>query len=276
MKINILMVVYNSMISDTALVNSALTTGLTSMYRIIADNSTDLLIKSRNQAECERLGICYVDMKGNVGLSKAYNRVISQLSKEETDVLIIFDQDTIVGTEYFDAIIKSLEEYPDISIHVPIVRNATKIMSPRKFSGTKIISWDGSINEVQSNLACINSGSAIKLSVFRDIGRFDENLFLDMVDYDFYKNVSRNNLSIKVVDVTLQQQFSGDTYSTLASDLTRFSIYSKDYSYFAKKNGIRILQTRIVLLKRALKLSAHYHTIAFLKVLENLELRRKT
>ncbi len=272
MKINVLSVVYNSLVRDTSFINSAIEAGLSPSDLIIADNSTDSLLKSTNQLECRQLGIRYVDMNGNRGLSQAYNKVIDLLNQdEESDILVILDQDTKVTSKYFMAISNSFEYHPEISIHVPIIRNATIIMSPRKFSGNKIVQWNGKINEIQSSLACINSGSAIKLSVFKEIGGFDEHLFLDLVDYDFYRRVSRKMLLIKVVDVTLQQQFSGDTYSTYESDLKRYSIYSKDYSYYAKNNEIPIWVARVTLFKRALKLSVHYRTKAFLKVLKNLE-----
>ena len=63
---------------------------------LIVDNSE---IKNFNQLECEKEGIRYICMHGNKGLSKAYNVAIE--NSLQSEVVILFDDDTEVPEEYF-------------------------------------------------------------------------------------------------------------------------------------------------------------------------------
>ena len=75
---------------------------------IIADNSTQEEIKKANKLQCEKYQWKYKDMKGNKGLSVAYNCIIGELPRfSELDCIIWLDDDTNITKEYFRALKES-------------------------------------------------------------------------------------------------------------------------------------------------------------------------
>ena len=64
---------------------------------IVCDNSTGDYGNRQFMAE---IGHRYIDMKGNMGLPKAYNAAIDCINKENS-VVCLFDDDTTVPEDYF-------------------------------------------------------------------------------------------------------------------------------------------------------------------------------
>lgn len=239
-------------------------------HTIFVDNSTDISIKESNigYAQKKSSNFTYIDMKGNKGLSKAYNKAIDVLKLREDDYIIIFDQDTHFCADIFDRYIKYIEENPHIDIVCPVVIDSVGVMSPSLILGMKYTHLS-SIKEIGNkkinDFSFINSGMCIKGAVFSKI-KYDEHLFLDFVDHDFIIKAKTEELEIGICDeIILHQEFSGVTKNSFEQDFTRFQIYAKDSKVFYQKNYKK--DYRFILLKRALKLCFIHKRIVFLKEL---------
>ncbi|MBP3416593.1 MAG: glycosyltransferase [Spirochaetaceae bacterium] len=262
MKFNQTLVIYNKKIEDCFLLR------FNDMY--ICDNSTDDNIKECNvhYASLNYDKFVYIDMQGNMGLAKAYNKAIDVIKPGQDDYIIIFDQDTHFCADIFDRYIKYIEENPHIDIVCPVVIDSVGVMSPSLILGMKYTHLS-SIKEIGNkkinDFSFINSGMCIKGAVFSKI-KYDEHLFLDFVDHDFIIKAKTEELEIGICDeIILHQEFSGVTKNSFEQDFTRFQIYAKDSKVFYQKNYKK--DYRFILLKRALKLCFIHKRIVFLKEL---------
>ncbi|MGM9946515.1 glycosyltransferase [Floccifex sp.] len=226
---------------------------LKNQYVIVCDNSE---MDYKNKEIVQANGHIYLSMKGNKGLSYAYNRALDYIQSmypEMTGRLCLFDDDTILSNDYFK---KMEESHADICL--PIVKDQDTLLSPSMFKNGKSIRLK-SLNQLDvSYISGINSGMCINLSLFQSY-RYNENLFLDYVDHYFLYTMK--DKSIEVVNTTLQQSFSATTNSK-ESDRIRFQIFKKDTKVFYKLIHKNYRKT---LYKRMLRLWIKYRDVSMFK-----------
>ena len=260
----IITVVYNQLIQHT----SILKTDLQNIKLLFADNSTKEEICLKNKNFCNENDFGYLGMNGNKGLSKAYNEAMHVINPSTKDFVVILDQDTEIPIDIIEKYEVFLSKHQTVDIICPIVFDSVGVMSPSiscglKFKHIKSIEY---VN--QKNIAdysFINSGICIKGSVFEKL-KYDENLFLDLVDHDFILSSKKEKFKIAICfDVILNQSFSGVTRNSYAQDYSRFLIYLNDAKYFYKKWFDK--NYKFVLFPRAIKLCLIHKKISFLKLL---------
>ena len=244
---------------------------------ILADNSDDPHIRQENRSAAEEYGAVYLDMQGNRGLPAAYNRAIQE-SESGTDRsrdgwIVTADQDTC----FPDAYVQVLEEtagQTTCDVLAPVVKAGEKFLSPCRRKGSRFVPYTSDISgtgELQ-NAFFINTGLAFRRSVFEDPEiRYDEQLFLDFVDFDLIcrlRTRNRNKVLFGLLPgAALQQQFSGAEQRTPEQDLNRFRhfvhdgrlFYERWYGKGAAESAIR---------SRALRLAAKHRDMRFLKMLK--------
>lgn len=199
---------------------------------IIADNSDKPSIKL--ESEDQQTEIIYINNNGNLGLSRAYNRILEKAGSDDFWIMIS-DDDTCFSMEYLQNAYEAAERgnSPVIS---GIVRAGGKIMSPLRKNAVRLGKTDYiSLPGIYSNIYCINSGLVVKSNVFRIIGTYDETLFLDMIDYWFMDKLIEHRINnIEIVEGDIEQSFSATNYSNMHAVRRRFAIYSKDFSTYCK------------------------------------------
>ena len=230
---------------------------------LIYDNSTR---DFGNREYCEQAGWVYLGGQGNLGLSKAYNACIDYLKANPVaDMLCLFDDDTDLEPAYFEALEKAKAQGG--RIFVPTIFAGGALISPCILhKGHKVQMFAGE-EEAKAysgeNLSAINSCMAIDLEIFDDF-RYDENIFLDGIDHNFTQAMKARGETIAIIDYRCNHGFSGAEKPPKASALVRFKIYAKDYAYILRDN--KAAYYRLVG-KRALRLTAQYKTLAFLKAM---------
>ncbi len=247
-KISALIVVYNKRIAECAAFASLAGIGGVDIY--VADNSTRDM---GNKAFAHHAGFTYISMHGNAGLSKAYNTVIDKLEKNN-DILCLFDDDTTIFPDYFEALREDAAAYQSVDIFAPIVTDAKGMLSPCVFKGLRG-RRASCLNDIpEHSISVINSGLAVRTKVFGNC-RFDEDLFLDYVDHAFIKCAAGQCKSkIRIMDVTLTQQFSGSQKLSKRDAVRRYQIFRKDVTVFAGKYGAPKWRVWLLLARRLLKL----------------------
>ena len=223
MKISIVTVAYNQSLYDIPWLDTALKNS--NVYEIIVcDNST---LKNNNAAQATGLGVTYISMDGNKGLSVAYNRGISVCSG---DVVCILDDDTEVPDCYFAAV--AAQEESDWGICLPLVLEGQNILSPCLFDGYRAKPYrrQRDIHDTQQ-MSGINSGMAIRRKVFDDVS-YDERLFLDLADHKFVLDVRAAGYAVRYLDgPILKQQYSFAT-DKAESAAARLAIFEHDAKVF--------------------------------------------
>lgn len=261
-RVYIIIVMYNMSCIESVTLNNIDKFGLKDdMNVIICDNSTDDY--SINKGYCNNKKYTYIDMNGNKGLSKAYNAAINRILDKDAWI-ILFDQDTEVSEDFFTKMEKSIEDFPNIFVHVPIVMDTAGILSPTMITNYNIKRIkDPFINS--SDLSAINSGMLINLKVFAKIGLYEESLFLEYIDHYFIRRYKENNGEIIVVDTKLFQNYSDNNHTKIEGDLKRFSIYLKDFKLFCSTSFYGKLYYYVKILYRGMKLSLIYKDLRFIK-----------
>ena len=230
---------------------------------LIYDNSTR---DFGNREFCEEAGWVYLGGQGNLGLSKAYNACIDYLKANPVaDMLCLFDDDTDLEPAYFEALEKAKAQGG--RIFVPVIFAGGGLISPCILHKGHKVQMFGSEEEARAyigeNLSAINSCMAIDMEIFKDF-RYDENIFLDGIDHNFTQSMKDRGEKITIIDYRCNHGFSGTEKPPKASALVRFKIYAKDYAYILRNN--KAAYYRLVG-KRALRLTAQYKTLAFLKAM---------
>lgn len=225
---------------------------------IVFDNST---MSNKNQDWCKERGYTYYSEGKNIGLSKAYNAVLSKIKKSERDYIMILDDDTCLSENYFLEVFHKIKN-SDYHLLLPIVMSGELMMSPCKVVlGCKPV---GLHNKSEINIAkisAINSGMVVRLDVYNKIS-YDESMFLDCVDHDFMGQVRQQGLKIQVLESKLQQNYSLNSKGSIESAIFRFSIQKKDLkTYYRKYN--RMLICHLYTIWIAIKLARKYKTLKF-------------
>lgn len=228
---------------------------------ITVDNSTDKNIKNENYLFCINNDICYIDAKGNTGLSVAYNTAIKEVANRlDSSVaktwIMTLDQDTKVSNVYLKNILDSINAKKSYPIKTGIIRFDGYIGSPLKISLLQPIV---KVRNIWSNVECINSCLTLRLDVLQKVGLYDERLFLDQVDRMILFKLRKIGFDkIEIVNGDIKQDFSGDIFSNKKSDSYRFGIYLRDtlrYIYITKD---RIIGMLFSIEKRWLHIRLHY------------------
>lgn len=255
-------VVYNMACSDSPTCQALEALADSDISVLIYDNSTT---DYHNRAYCEKKGWAYLGGTGNVGISKAYNACIDYLtSGHETDTLCLFDDDTHLTEDYFQAL-RQAKESSGGHIFVPMIFAAGNLISPCILKpGHRVIPFEkpeDAFAYTGDELSAINSCMAIDLCLFKDF-RYDEHIFLDGVDHHFTRQMRQRGEGLHIIDYRCDHAFSGTEKPPKASALVRFGIYAKDYRYILrneKKSYLRLVG------KRALRLTVQYRSLAFLR-----------
>ena len=239
-----------------------------------ADNSTDNEIKTKNKNINFNSSFLYIDMNGNVGLSKAYNSIISKISKKNNNWILLADQDT----EFPSNILTIYEEYikknPLKLVFAPVISDKIGILSPSLIKGKNVIHSNGYSNyDDFKKITFINSGLCINSKIFENL-QYDENLFLDLVDFDFINTCKKQfgyDIFFVIKQIEIFQHFSGVEKNSFVSDYNRFKIYCKDQNYFYKKHYNANFYSIFRLLLRALKLSLMHKNFRFFNCLRKIK-----
>ena len=228
--INALIVIYNKNICDSLSYNSI--NKYNKLNIIIFDNSSEESVRL-NSKYCKDNNICYYTLNENVGLSKAYNYVIDKIELNDTDYLLILDDDTPLKEQYIDELFKSVKE-STADIYIPIIISDNKIISPANVQFNCRIKMLKNIKKLDyKRISAINSGMLIKTSVFKKI-KYNDKMFLEYIDHDFMKKVRAHNYKVKLIDIELNQNYSRFQYNDIKSEMHRFKIYLKDFKLYCK------------------------------------------
>lgn len=240
MGLGAVIVVYNTHINESTTFNS-----LKNDYHgklVIWDNSTDDIIREKNKQFSIENNIDYLTLNQNVGLSKAYNQVIDYYQDKDISHLVLFDDDTILSDEYLLALSKG--NFEKKTIYAPQIYNGDVLVNPTYFNHNQLVEFFkkkkyGSLERVKelvgtNKLSAINSGLIIPFDIFTHF-RYDENIFLDCVDFYFCQKAYNYGYIIDILDATISQNYSFEELDNNKDESKRLEIRLKDNKAFCPK-----------------------------------------
>jgi rhamnosyltransferase len=171
------------------------------IHTVVFDNSEDAAVRDRNRSGIEVSSAgrsIYLEADGNLGLAAAFNRIV-QVVREDPSAqgLFLFDQDTDINhaalqqlLASFDALLARgplglLAAYPVRVSGIPYrIRRRPSSPSP----GPALVPVD----------MAPSSFSLIPLTTISNVGAFQEDFFIDHIDWDFCLRCWRSDLPVFV------------------------------------------------------------------------------
>lgn len=136
----------------------------------IVDNSEQKDDKLLNNIKNISDKCIYVDNNGNQGIAHALNKGAKLAIEDESEWLLTIDQDSKFSENGLRNLKECLLKLKDENINIGIVSPTHK---DDKNSGFK------------KRLVVMTSGNIVNLDAYKEVGGFEEKLFIDAVDYDF-------------------------------------------------------------------------------------------
>lgn len=230
---------------------------------IVVDNSTLDKIRKINLAQVKKDGNIYLDMKGNQGLSKAYNQAICHIQKIENEpcFVLIMDDDTVFEKDFLQKALQEMYRFK-ADVYVPIVKAHSQILSPCMIHKGRVKAIDDLSKLNKENITAINSGMIVSLKVYQDI-QYNENLFLEYIDHDFIRQVKEKKYSIHILQQEVQQNFS-IFENDKDSAKTRYFLLKKDLDVFYDKSWQQRILYKSILWKRKIRAIMQYKDLSIL------------
>jgi rhamnosyltransferase len=196
MKISVIIVIYNPVINQlTSLVKKLL---LNSVTPIIVDNSDTTVFDLNLDFD----QVKYVRMNGNEGIAKAQNQGIKLSIKENFDIIGFLDQDSDFTVNFFGLLLKIISTLGEAVIVPCSINNDLKIEYPSQVLnkiGCPSNSYVFGKNIVSKVDLAISSGTFFFANIINKVGLFDEDFFIDFVDYEWCLRCHLANIPIYAV-----------------------------------------------------------------------------
>lgn len=145
---------------------------------LIVDNSP----KSDKALEknCERMKNChYLAMNDNIGIAKAFNIGCEYAISKGYAWALTMDQDSQMSRDVLEKMLAFINRFEHV--------NQTAIFSPRHvLQNYKKVKLQDETQEYQEGFGPMSSGNMVNLKIWQEISGFDNALFIDMVDVDYY------------------------------------------------------------------------------------------
>ncbi|HQS60063.1 MAG TPA: glycosyltransferase family 2 protein [Gallionellaceae bacterium] len=181
----------------------------------------------------------------NVGIATALNVGCDIALKKGSRFVATFDQDSSPRDSMIPLLVEDILEYQTlndkaiaIGPQLVDVRGEKNLISPFiRFSRFGIEKWSGP--GVQPVSQVITSGCLIDLKVWHDGNRFDDRLFIDLVDHSWCWKLERKGyLILGTTNTKMQHELSEDIKTTKRYSLTT---YSATRRYYQVRNSFYLL-----------------------------------
>ncbi len=189
-------------------------------------NEIETLIRQMPQ------GITLIKENANIGIASALNRLCGYAEKQGYQYIITLDHDSVCPRDLIKVLVDDLR--PDVAVVGPnIIYRGNESFAVRK-------------SEVESVDWVITSASLTSLAAWREIGGFDETMFIDGVDRDFCIRAKRKGYSIlkdykaellhELGNLKCRKVFGRTVYVTNHSPLRKYYMV-RNAVYLDRKHG---------------------------------------
>lgn len=141
--------------------------------------------------------IVYLSEKRNCGIAYALNRIMERAKEDGYNWVITMDQDSVIPDGMICGFEKNIKEHENVGIVCPQV-----IDKRRRYIQIENNSMEEYVD------FCITSASCTSVEAWEKCGKFDEWMFIDLVDNDFCKRMTLCGYKIlKLNKWILDQEF---------------------------------------------------------------------
>lgn len=185
---------------------------------ILVDNSS-----KNNQGLFKDLSyVKYIPLLDNFGIAYALNKGIKESYEK---YILTMDQDSSISEELFTEYLKFLNQEKDSTIGAITCQYNTDRDPQKPTPG-----WEKITLSMQS-------GTLFKRSTFQKIGYFNENLFLDVVDYEYFLRMNNAGLQlIRINSAVLDHQPATTRMLKMGPIKLKYGVASPVRYYYQARN----------------------------------------
>lgn len=178
-------------------------------------------------AEIERLpGISVERLGENRGVGHALNRGIACARRMRRAWLLTMDQDSVVDESLMAAYRAAIAQDPKLVCLAP--RITSREREKEKVGG-----------EIRY---AITSGNLVRVSLFDEVGLYDEDFFIDCIDFDFSLRVRRAGCAIHRVPGAMMQHQLGEPADVPAALRGFYALHSPVRRYYMYRNYMYLME----------------------------------
>ncbi|MBP1043679.1 glycosyltransferase [Vagococcus sp. BWB3-3] len=196
--------------------------------------------------------ISYIHDASNSGLAIAYNCALELAKKNDSQLLLLLDQDTELPLSYFEKLV-NLSLTSDIGACLPLIESEGRQISP-VYTDQYISMRSQSVASglCTKPLMAINSGAALLVQAITDIGGFNQEFPLDYLDHWLFWRLNQSGKNYYVLNQALEHDLSVLDYRHVS--FKRYeSIIQSETLYYTKYCRERLAMHKKHLRKRVLK-----------------------
>lgn len=191
---------------------------------IIWDNTTE---KEREKTPLIEListtPVIFMSEGKNVGVGRALNKAVNYAIENAYTHLLTMDQDSRFDENNFSKYIQNIRESKDESVMAYCV-NASSELGSKGSESVEIF---------------ITSGTILPTTIFKRIGTFREDFFIDAIDTEYSFRIRKNNYGIlKYNDVYMRHQLGNPTIKPFLWGKLISPNYSATRTYYLVRNHI--------------------------------------
>ena len=182
---------------------------------LVVDNgSTDTKFLTKVE---EEYAISMIKLKINTGVAYALNQGLSWCIKNSYKLMLTMDQDTILSDNAVLELLKAMHRFDAQSVG---------------------INWDKTMKKDEEVSYLITSGNLVFSDIASEVGGYDDQLFIDSVDFDFSLRLSDYGYKmIKVTKAIAEHQIGerqeGSNYTT--HSVNRYYYIYRNHFYLTRK-----------------------------------------
>ena len=212
---------------------------------------------------------CYVSNKNKGGIAGAHNLGCLKALEDGFDWVVTMDQDSCFEDKQFGHYVELVENYQSnddcaVSFSPRIVnltesKNWLHLLRKNIFGLLKrkiFKRFSCGLQEIEFPTEVIASGNIISLKAWNLAGRFDEQLFIEQVDYDFSHVLIEKGFKIVRFNQVLLDQVFGKRV---------FSLLKKNYPWYDDKRMYYVFRNIFIEMKRFPEYKRKYKRILRLR-----------
>ena len=192
----------------------------------IVDNGSDAESLGVLQSLEQETNITVERLGENRGLGYALNRGVQRARQMGCTWLLTMDQDSVVDSSFIAAYQAALEKQPELVSLAPRSTSRTR----KKDTANGIIKY------------AITSGNLVRLSLFDQIGLYDEEFFIDDIDFDFCLRLRRAGYAVHRVPAALMHHQLGDTFDAPRAIKIYYARHSPVRRYYMYRNFMYLVE----------------------------------
>ncbi|MFC1559163.1 glycosyltransferase family 2 protein [Gemmatimonadota bacterium] len=206
---------------------------------VIVDNHSSETWVKKFRPIADQLDIHFIENMNNLGIATALNQGVQYAIKCRYTWALTLDQDSLVEPNLVDILISAYLDCPFkeyVGIIGTTIEEVTSGSITKRLNDANNSSWL-EVDEV------ITSGSLMPINVYNIVGPFRDDLFIDLVDFEYCLRLRACGYRIiRTLEVGLRQYFG----TLITKTVMNTNILVRDYdplrSYYRTRNGLLLIR----------------------------------